>query len=226
MRHRSTSQSGAQDLPTTSPLGPVNARVVCFQRRCDLVAVDPLRGETLWVRLAIRPNSEVFGDEHYVFVLSPGKTEADVYRATDGELLGTRKLPDVDNVAAGFQYDQSPSRSLKERGIVFLGRNVLTWGRGKDLNGRVLSLFDPWTQKPVWPERTFVAGARVDLTASTAVGVFEPSGHFVLLALDDGRNIADVQLKLRPHLLRAGLAGDASRRSMHRYYPRLPHCRS
>ena len=72
-----------------NPFGPVNARYVCFQRRRNIVAVDPLTGESLWERQDIPPGSEVFGDEQYVFVLPPGSDEASVYRAIDGQLLGT-----------------------------------------------------------------------------------------------------------------------------------------
>ncbi len=61
-----------------NPFGPVNARMVCFQRMRNLVAVDPLTGDQLWVRQDVPQNSDVFGDEQYVFVLAPGKEEAAV----------------------------------------------------------------------------------------------------------------------------------------------------
>ncbi len=76
-----------------NPFGPVNARYVCYQRKRSIVAVDPVSGDQLWVRQDIPFGSDIFGDEQYVFVLSPGSNEASVYRAIDGELLGTRKVP-------------------------------------------------------------------------------------------------------------------------------------
>jgi hypothetical protein len=60
-------------------------------------------------------------------------------------------------------------------------------------------MFDPWRQKAVCPSRTFAAGARLSVVGSEAVGVLEPGGHFVLVALADGHTIADVQLEVRPN---------------------------
>ena len=188
-----------------NPFGPVNARVVCFQRVRNLVAVDPYRGETLWVRQDIPANSEVFGDDQYVFVLSPGSAEATVYRAIDGEFLGTRKMPQIEqNDNSGGNYpnysdNYERSNALALTGSVTLARYVLTWTHGSDQSGRVLSLFDPWLQKAVWPERTFASGSRVDVVEHCVAAVLEPGGHFVLVDLRDGHTIADLQLKLRPH---------------------------
>ena len=53
------------------PGGAISSRCVCFQRLRNLVAVDPLTGELLWVRHDIPQGSEVFGDDQYIFVLEP-----------------------------------------------------------------------------------------------------------------------------------------------------------
>ena len=83
---------GDQDM-RANPFGPVNSRYVSFLRRRNLVVVDPFTGEPLWTRQDIPPGSEVFGDEQYVLVLPPTGDQASVYRGTDGQLLGTRKVP-------------------------------------------------------------------------------------------------------------------------------------
>ncbi len=191
-----------------NPFGPVNARYVSFVRRRSIVAADPLTGESLWVRQEIPQGCEVFGDEQYLLVLPPGGDEAQVYRGTDGQLLGTRKVPRPKNEVnaryinyGGYGlYQYGGNAALANAGIEFLGRYVLTWQQGADNNGRVLSLFDPWQQKAVWPSRTFASGACVSMVGNEAVGVLEPSGHFVLVALADGHSIADLQLELRPHV--------------------------
>ena len=54
-------------------------------------------------------------------------------------------------------------------------------------------------QKAVWPSRTFASGALVAVVGSEAAGVLEPGGRFVLVALADGRTIADLRLEVRPH---------------------------
>ena len=65
--------------------------------------VDPRSGETLWVRQGFPPGCELFGDDQYVFVLSPDREEATLLRATDGELLGTRKVPRLSGTADASQ---------------------------------------------------------------------------------------------------------------------------
>ena len=191
-----------------NPFGPVNARYVCFQRKRSIVAVDPVSGEPLWVRQDIPSGSEVFGDEQYLFVLPPGSDEASVYRAIDGELLGTRKCPGPSPTRTPDYGNSVGVRArgqfgVGQHGIRFLGPLCAYLGsRAADNRtgrGRVLALFDPWQQKAVWPSRNFAAGARVSVVGSEAVGVLEPGGHFVLVALADGRTIADVKLEVRPH---------------------------
>src|SRR5262249_13605335 len=148
-------------VPRTNPFGPVNARIVCFQRVRNLVAVEPLTGERLWVRQDIPDKSEVFGDDQYVFVVSPEKAEASVYRVTDGEFLGTRKLPRVDRSEwNSYSYDGNERNNmLAASGMMFVGRNILTWGRAPQGKGAALALFDPWRQQNVWPQRTFASGS-------------------------------------------------------------------
>lgn len=183
-----------------NPFGPITNRYVCFQRFRNLVAVDPLTGESLWVRQDIPANSEVFGDEEFIFVLPPDQDEAMVFRALDGELLGKRRVPrpksqDASNVDT---LDRSVYSPFHHTGMATLGRCVLTWDANP--KERELSLFDPWEQRPVWPSRKFAAGSKACLVGETAIGVFEPSGHFVLLSLPDGRAIADLKLTPEPSL--------------------------
>ena len=186
-----------------NPFGPVNARYVCFQRRRSIVAVDPANGEPLWERQDIPSGSEVFGDEQYVLVAPPRSDEATVYRAIDGQLLGTRKLPRAraDDSPFGYGVWRGGSSALSTSGIDFVGRYVVTWEQGgENKNRQVLALFDPWLKKAVWPSRSFAAGARVALAGEEAAAVLEPDGRFVLVALSDGSTLADLFLERRPQV--------------------------
>ena len=218
---------GDQDM-RANPFGPVNSRYVSFLRRRNLVVVDPFTGEPLWTRQDIPPGSEVFGDEQYVLVLPPTGDQASVYRGTDGQLLGTRKVPRPSMNGNPAYYAQMAGNSaLSGAGIEYFGRHVLTWQQSSDgapggnpLVGagqsRVLGLFDPWQQKAVWPSRTFAAGAFASVVGSEAVGVLEPSGHFVLVALF--RRPHDCRFATRdPAAVRSdGPSRDAVGRSVHR----------
>jgi hypothetical protein len=138
-----------------------------------------------------------------LFVLPSGSDEALVYRAADGQLLGTRKMPRFKSAANGYYgvVQFAGNTGLSNSGIDFWGRHVITWLQGgdgaPDTPGRVLGLFDPWLQKAVWASRRFASGACISVVGSEAVGVLEPSGHFVLVALADGHTLADLQLEVR-----------------------------
>ena len=101
-----------------NPFGPVNARYVSFLRKRNIVAVDPFTGESLWVRQDTTPGSQIFGDDQYLFVLPPGSDEASVYRAADGQSLGTRKVPRPNenvNYDGGEQLGQLPVVQRRDR---------------------------------------------------------------------------------------------------------------
>jgi len=169
--------------------GPIIAGCVVFQRRRNLTAVDPLTGETLWVRREFPAGCELFGDEELLFVVEPNATEAVVLRAIDGFELGRRQVPRSD-----------------ER-LATVGRMLLVWTEADAPLGKfTLKLFDPWTQANVW-QRPFDADAQKALVADDAIGVLEKSGHFMLLSIVDGQASIDAQVDPEPmmheiHLLR------------------------
>ena len=68
---------------------------------------------------------------------------------------------------------------------IALGRNLLFWRL--EQNRRILEVFDPWTQKAVWPRREFSFHAQYSILGNELIGVLEPKGEFVLLNLADGR---------------------------------------
>ncbi len=65
-------------------LGPVTDHGVCFQRFRELVCVDPLTGQTQWVRRGLAKDCELFGDDEFLFVVPPKSKRAQVLRAADG----------------------------------------------------------------------------------------------------------------------------------------------
>ncbi len=170
-------------------LGPVTSRHVIFQRHRNLVAADPLTGDILWVRRDVPPARALCGDDEFVFVLVNDQPQAMVFRALDGELLGTRKLPPP------IEPIRRPDGTQQMFPCIApIGRQVLVWRQ--DGGHRVLELFDLWEQRLVRPARKFAAGAKGCLVEDEAMGVLEPDGHFVLLALSDGRTIVDTKLEL------------------------------
>ena len=186
-----------------NPFGPVNARYVCFLRRRSIVAVDPFER-----RVAVGaaghscPAARFSATSSICSCSPPGSEEASVYRASDGQLLGTRKVPRPKSDGNVYLRRQrcaggpcgvvEPRESSSAVVMSLPGRRALK-------GGGELAMFDPWLQKAVWPScGLLLKGARVG-------GGWQPGGGgsgaeraFVLLALADGRTIADLQLEVRP----------------------------
>ena len=209
-----------QPQMSTNTIGAITDRYVCFQRFHNLVAVDPLSGEPLWVRRDIPQGSHVFGDDRFIFVLPPDETaqatvsakpkqpEAMVIRAVDGQLLGKRKLPGVigdGNVISIRGVVVPGNMAIPGNPLVMgnpthdvclpvFGRKLLTWRLGSPQEHAVLELFDPWEQRAVWGPRNFSPLSQAAMVGHEAVAVMEPDGHFTLLGISDGHTIADLKL--------------------------------
>ncbi|OYV95768.1 MAG: hypothetical protein B7Z73_01940 [Planctomycetia bacterium 21-64-5] len=168
------------------PMGntsPLTSDVVCFQRLRNLMAVDPLTGETLWTRQDVPSGSELFGDDEFLFVVSPvpgNSAEATVYRLLDGEEVGHRAVP------------------LADQRVLTRGRLVLTWELAGGGEG-TLRLFDAWKQADLWKKK-FNARSRFSTVGDEAVAVVEPDGHLSVLSLPDGQATIDAEIDKEPAL--------------------------
>jgi hypothetical protein len=96
-------------------MGPVGFDGVFVQRMRDLMCVQPLTGEVLWIRKNVPAGCHLFGDEEVLLAAPPDGAEALVLSAIDGELLGKRHVA---------PFDQR---------IALSGRKVLEW---RPLNGK------------------------------------------------------------------------------------------
>jgi hypothetical protein len=184
-------------------MGPATSRYVSFQRFRHLSTVDSLTGELLWTNHNVPPGSELFGDDEHVFALPPDQTEALVFRALDGELLGKRAVPRVapeqpGNGRIDGRFPNLKYLPLSQTCTASVGRNLLMWYKDPGSDKRVLRLYDPWQQKDVWPEgaKKFHAQAVADDWRGEVVAVWEPDGHVAMFSLPDGRTMADAQLKV------------------------------
>jgi outer membrane protein assembly factor BamB/tetratricopeptide (TPR) repeat protein len=181
-------------------MGLVTNRHVCFQRLRNLMAVDPRDGRTVWARNDIAPGSDVFGDSEYVVVLAPDREDATLLRAVDGQSVGSRRIPRM------VRHQQLPGGEQKtlyshldDYCLTTLGRRMLLWWPEADK--RTLTLVDPVDGRDVWEGRSYPAASHTSVAEDAVVGVMQPNGRFVLTALPDGREIADVQLEAEPTLI-------------------------
>jgi outer membrane protein assembly factor BamB len=187
--------------------GPItNNSYVCFQKNHNLIAVDAISGETIWSRQGVPSGCYLFGDEEYVFTLPPDKTEAFVYRATDGQLLGKRAIPLGDNpsnpdaasasaiIRATNTAGRQKLNSFPQVCLGTLGRNLILWRKQADKYA--LALFDPWENRPLWPEKTFSSSMDIFspwLLRDEEILIKNTQGEFTLVGLSDGRTIIDAK---------------------------------
>jgi tetratricopeptide (TPR) repeat protein len=162
-------------------LGPVTSRGVVFQRFRSLRAVDPLTGETLWIRRDVPVGCALFGDATKLVAVPPDSTEALIFDPLDGALLGKRPVP-----------------PLGER-LATVGPHVLRLDNSTP-EGPTLTLLDLWSQKVLW-RRAFAVGAKFRRLGDDLLGAMQRDGKFALLALADGRPLVEEQLLEEPQLV-------------------------
>jgi len=176
--------------PQGRPLGttgPLTSELICFQRQRNLICLHPVTGRTLWTRYGVTPGSELFGDKDLLFVVPSnssdrgGEQEAIVYRTLDGQELGRRKIPSMDEH------------------MTVLGRKVVTWSVASDKKP-TLKLRDLWAEKDEWSQ-TFSVDAKPWPIGDESVGVMEKSGHLTITNVSDGKATIDINLREEPSLM-------------------------
>ena len=93
-------------------VGPCTNNGVCIQQGHEVMCLDSVTGKLQWVRHGVPPGSDIFGDDEITLVAPPpesGGGDALVLRTIDGQLLGKRPVPPVDQ-----RWNT-------------VGRNVVTW---------------------------------------------------------------------------------------------------
>lgn len=165
-------------------LGPVTGRQIVFQRVRNLVALDVLSGQTLWVRQNIPLQSVLFGDDEFIFCVPPdsGGQRALVFRAADGHLLGERAIP-------ASEQTIGPAQGR----LITSGRHVLLSSIEGDK--RIVRLFDPWHQKNVWQAAPLSPAAKCFVWQQEVVALMEPDGRVQLVNLADGRTLIDEKVE-------------------------------
>jgi hypothetical protein len=172
----------AQGKPTVHQMPQqfaVTTSYVAFQQNRLLTAVDPLTGQTLWMRDDLPVGCDMFGDEALLLVTPPEGTSAYVLSGVDGRELGRKEVP---------------ARNVR---LLQHGHSLLTW---EERDGqRELKLVDPWAGSVPW-SRKFPAKAAVWPVGGSEVAVFEPDGKFALLAVADGSAVLEAKLDAMPQM--------------------------
>lgn len=160
-------------------VGAVQASYVAMTTQKGLVVVDPLRGNTLWSKISVAPQAEVFGDDQHIYVVTASSTgitgPTQVLRASDGSQVEARD----------FTY-------LYRNRVRVLGRNLLV---ADPANGQLtLRLHDVLTGKDLW-KKSFDAKAAVLQTENEYLtGVVEPNGKITVVDLRTQKVVLDANV--------------------------------
>ncbi|HEY3394108.1 MAG TPA: PQQ-binding-like beta-propeller repeat protein [Lacipirellulaceae bacterium] len=163
-------------------LGPVTARGVIYQEQNQLKCVDPLNGETLWLRTDIPAGCELFGDDEYVFAADLSARKAHVLRLSDGQLLGKRDLPK-------FEW------------LMTVGRNLATLGSRTERGNRasLVQVVDIWSQETLF-EADYPPAAQISVVEPDCVAICDPSGRFQLINVRTGQAVVNRPIDAVPEL--------------------------
>jgi outer membrane protein assembly factor BamB len=158
-------QGGAQRL---GQIGPVTSSYVCLRSVDGLQALDPLSGRTLWTKGDLSENTEIFGDERYIYLVDV----KDQKRVSIARSLRGQDGAKVD--VADF------STAYQEKVRVYGGRLLVSKKQGADLTVR---LYDVHAGKDLW-KKSYPAGS-ILLRAenSELAGIVEPAGELTVLNL-------------------------------------------
>jgi outer membrane protein assembly factor BamB len=163
------------NTPGQSPLksrighvGAVEASYVALTTQRGLVVLDPLRGNVLWSKLSVPPQTEVFGDEQNIYLVEMSPL---------GAVAGAgRALRAVDGAPVEVQ---DFSGAFRHR-VRILGRNILV---SDTTAGLTIRLYDVLTGKDLY-RKEFAAGAVMFQTEDPYLaGVVDGKGVLTVIDL-------------------------------------------
>jgi outer membrane protein assembly factor BamB len=150
-------------------IGPVTASYVCLRTQEGLVALDPVHGTTLWTKTDVTPQTQIFGDDEYVYL---------VEQREDNRITSTKALRGRDGATA----------DVADFGAAFLRRQKALGGRllvseNDPTGGLVLRLYDIPSGRDLWkknlpPNAVVLKGEEPELAA-----VVDPDGKLTVVDL-------------------------------------------
>jgi len=149
--------------------------VICLLKRDALEAIDPVTGRTLWTRSDVNSRTQVFGDDHNIYVVgiddAGSAVGSRVFRAYDGVSVNVRDF-------AGT-YDKR---------VRMLGRNILA--SGENAKGELeVRIYDVLAGKDLW-KQTYPAGSVLTKSEDRRlVGVVESNGDVHILDLPSQKEV-------------------------------------
>jgi outer membrane protein assembly factor BamB len=150
-------------------IGPVTASYVCLRTQEGLVGLDPVRGAVLWTKNDLANNTQIFGDEQYVYLVET----RDGGQVTAGRALRGRDgvVADMPNFADVFQHRQR-----------ILGGRLLVSENAAN-GGTLVRLYDIPSGKDLWKKALPANSLLLKTEEGDIAGMVEPDGKLTVLDL-------------------------------------------
>lgn len=178
-------QNMARALPAAEKIPlHVTPDVTCFQRGSELVAVSSRSGEVIWQRRDLSLGCDLFGDHELLFVTAPDSQDCQVLRLRDGEEIGRRQIPPI------------------QQRMATRGRELLTWQ--SDKQGCRWQLLDAWQQEEIW-SREFPAGTYPWMVNSRELAAVAPDGTMTVLDFSSGKQLLESRVEVPEDLIGAAV---------------------
>jgi outer membrane protein assembly factor BamB len=178
-----TNEFGQPTKARVGHIGAVEATYVALVTHKGLVVLDPLKGTPLWTKTGLATNTEMFGDDRYIYYVETADGSAigagRCFRASDGAAVA---IPDF-----GFSY-RNQQRILEGRRILTaepMGKAAVT-----------MRLYDVLTGKSLW-KRTFENNPAVLRTEdANYCGVIErDTGKLIVVDLRGFKELVNAEVK-------------------------------
>ena len=156
------------------PLAISTSHTICYFGRQELVAVDPLNGETRWIRRGIPAGTAVYGDEHYLCILTPNSTETIIISTADGRQIETDEISPLIHQSIAVTQHQMITVQRNSSGILGLTSNSMK-----------ISAIDFVTRESLW-EFGIGTDDYIGKLDENSLIIVKQSGTVQVIALSDG----------------------------------------
>lgn len=158
--------------------GAVNINGIVYQQQGDLNCVDPITGETIWIRNGIQSGSEIYTEGNRIIVIPPNSVVATEYSLTDGA--------EIQQIEGINRSERWPIEGLKSLVYQLTGTDIMI-GLQDVSNGEML-----WQQ-------TYNTGLRGQMMG-TRLALMQPTGKFEIRDLLTGEAVIQKTLPEEPQM--------------------------
>ena len=158
--------------------GDINLNGIVYQQQGDLNCVDPITGETIWIRNGIQTGSEIYTQGNRIIVIAPNSVVATEYSLIDGS--------EVQQIEGITRSERWPIEGFKSLVYQLTGTDIM------------IGLQDVSNGEMIW-QQTYITGLRGQMMGSR-LALMQPTGKFEIRDLLTGEPVVQQTLPEEPQM--------------------------